>query len=175
MWVTATRLSCERRYSFRYFHTVILPVLKCTECKEIHLSSLNGIFCEINMIKLLAYTLLLCFLLSFKKILPSWTTTPGYILGQSRSDCCDNANQGAPAQSLWIEWRCEVISPCSETSPYSPSPLISAYKLHLVLCCTPVTPQIPCKLVLLHHTLSQHFPCYKFKLKDLWVLNSVCI
>lgn len=89
--VTATRLSCEHRYSRWDFHTVILPVLRCTECKEIHLSPLNWIFCEINMIKLLTYTLLLCFLLSFKKILPSWTTAPGHIWGQSRSDCCDNA------------------------------------------------------------------------------------
>lgn len=81
----------EHKYSFWDFHTVTMVVLKSTGCKEIHLSPLNWIFCEINMIKLLTYTRLLCFLLSFKKILPSWTTAPGHIWGQCRPDCCDNA------------------------------------------------------------------------------------
>jgi len=59
------------------FHTVNQPILRCTECKRILLTFLNGIFSEINMIKLLIFTLLLCFLLSFKKILPPRTTALG--------------------------------------------------------------------------------------------------
>lgn len=68
-----------------------LPILKCTQCKEIHLSLLKWILCDLHMIKPLAYTLLLCFLLSFKKILPSWTTSLGHIWEQCCSDCSNNA------------------------------------------------------------------------------------
>lgn len=88
---SGTRVRYSHRYSFWDFHTVLLPVLKCTECKGTLPPPLNWIFYEIHMIKLLAYTLLLCFLLSFKKILPSWTTASGHIRGQCCSDCRDHA------------------------------------------------------------------------------------
>lgn len=149
----------------RDFHTVILPVFKYTECKEIHLTLLNWIFCEINMIKLLAYTLLLCFLLSFKKILPSWTTAPGHIWGQCRSDCCDNAAKVLRHNRCGLSDAVRLL--VHVLKPHPTSPLISAYKLHLVLCCTPVTPawlrvpRIPCKPVYLS-LWQQHVSCFSF-------------
>lgn len=116
------------------------------QCKGILTSPLNWIFHGMNEIKLLAYTRYCPFYCHLRKYFlrePSppatYETIPLRLLKQH--------SQVVPAQSLGIEWRCEVISPCSETSASPPPTLRSAYKWHLVLCCTPVTPA-PCNMLL---------------------------
>lgn len=90
---TTSLLSCERRSSLCRFSHSLRSSLRSSAhgVRKSTALAANWIYCEINMIKLLTYSLSLCFLLSFKKILPSWTTSRGHGGGQCRSDCCDNA------------------------------------------------------------------------------------
>lgn len=82
VWLTATCPSFSTDDHLEIFTQSSCPSSDA-KCKAIQILPLNWMLCGTHMIKPPTYTVVLCFLLSFKKMLPSWSTAPGHTRGQS--------------------------------------------------------------------------------------------
>lgn len=103
------------------------------------------IFCQLKMIKVLTYSLILCFSFFFfhcpLRNIFRLEPVPRVTSQDNSAQIAINNSKNAPAQSLWIEWHCEAVTPYSKTSPSTASPIICVFKLCLVFFHIPITPR----------------------------------